>query len=154
MSKHDEGKTLSYMKEALEDLGYNVYYDILNASDFGVPQARKRIYFVAFKKYLGVTDFKFPEKIVSNIRLADIIQDESEIDEYFYIERPDIYMKDEESIAKLEARKHNEPIRIGTINKGGQGDRIYSINGHAITLSAQGGGSGAKTGAYFVNGES
>ena len=30
------------------------------------------------------------------------------------------------------------PIRIGTINKGGQGERIYDVNGHAITLSAYG----------------
>ena len=45
-----------------------------------------------------------------------------------------------------------KPIRIGTINKGGQGDRIYSPLGHAITLSAEGGGSGAKTGAYLING--
>ena len=30
----------------------------------------------------------------------------------------------------------NKPLRIGTVNKGGQGDRIYSINGHSITLSA------------------
>lgn len=45
-----------------------------------------------------------------------------------------------------------KPIRIGTVNKGGQGERIYDENGHAITLSAYGGGVGAKTGLYFING--
>lgn len=39
-----------------------------------------------------------------------------------------------------------KPIRVGTINKGGQGERIYSDLGHAITLSAYGGGPGSKTG--------
>ena len=44
----------------------------------------------------------------------------------------------------------NKPIQIGRVNKGGQGERIYHILGHAITLSAYGGGAGAKTGLYKV----
>src|SRR5699024_11049946 len=47
----------------------------------------------------------------------------------------------------------NKPVRVGTINKGGQGERIYSDKGHAVTLSANGGGAGAKTGAYLINGK-
>lgn len=41
--------------------------------------------------------------------------------------------------------------RIGHIGKGGQGDRIYSIEGKSVALSALGGGRGAKTGLYFTN---
>lgn len=40
-------------------------------------------------------------------------------------------------------------IKIGYLNSGGQGDRIYSIEGKSITLSANGGGRGAKTGLYL-----
>ena len=40
------------------------------------------------------------------------------------------------------------PIQIGYVNKGGQGERIYSCHGHAITLSANGGGVGRRTGLY------
>jgi DNA (cytosine-5)-methyltransferase 1 len=47
----------------------------------------------------------------------------------------------------------NRPIQIGYVNKGGQGERIYHPLGHAITLSAYGGGAGAKTGLYYVNGK-
>ena len=43
-------------------------------------------------------------------------------------------------------------VRVGIINKGGQGERIYDENGHAITLSAYGGGAAGKTGAYLING--
>ena len=43
-----------------------------------------------------------------------------------------------------------KPIRLGTVNKGGQGERIYSPLGHSITLSAYGGGVGAKTGLYLI----
>jgi len=46
----------------------------------------------------------------------------------------------------------NKPIQIGKVNKGGQGERIYHTLGHAITLSAYGGGIGSKTGLYLING--
>ena len=42
------------------------------------------------------------------------------------------------------------PIRLGEFNKGGQGDQIYSIEGKSVSLSANGGGRGAKTGLYAV----
>jgi len=43
------------------------------------------------------------------------------------------------------------PLRIGEIGKGGQGDRIYSVHGKTISLSANGGGRGAKTGLYKID---
>lgn len=44
----------------------------------------------------------------------------------------------------------NTPVRIGTIGKGGQGERIYSIKGKSVNLTANGGGRGAKTGLYLI----
>jgi DNA (cytosine-5)-methyltransferase 3A len=44
-----------------------------------------------------------------------------------------------------------EPIRVGQIGKGGQGDRIYSVRGKSVCLNANGGGRGAKTGLYKVD---
>jgi len=46
----------------------------------------------------------------------------------------------------------DKPIRIGSLGKGGQGDRIYSIHGKSVCLSANGGGRGAKTGLYLITG--
>jgi len=43
------------------------------------------------------------------------------------------------------------PIRTGQIGKGGQGDRIYSVEGKSVCLSANGGGRGAKTGLYKID---
>lgn len=43
------------------------------------------------------------------------------------------------------------PIRIGQIGNGGQGQRIYSVYGKSVTLSANGGGQGAKTGLYKID---
>lgn len=52
----------------------------------------------------------------------------------------------------IKEKYSDTPLRIGIVNKGGQGERIYSPLGTAITLSAYGGGAGAKTGLYRVNG--
>jgi DNA (cytosine-5)-methyltransferase 3A len=41
-------------------------------------------------------------------------------------------------------------VRVGHLNSGGQGDRIYSPNGKSVGLSALGGGIGAKTGLYMI----
>ena len=42
-------------------------------------------------------------------------------------------------------------LKVGYLNKGGQGDRIYSKEGKSVSLSANGGGRGAKTGLYEQN---
>lgn len=44
-----------------------------------------------------------------------------------------------------------KPVRIGHIGKGGQGERIYRVEGKSVSLSANGGGLGAKTGLYKVD---
>jgi DNA (cytosine-5)-methyltransferase 3A len=43
------------------------------------------------------------------------------------------------------------PIRVGQYGNGGQGQRIYSVRGKSVTLSANGGGQGAKTGLYKID---
>lgn len=147
LKRHNDSQTIRLMQEMLEELGYIVNMQVLNASDYNVPQSRKRIYFVCFnKEKLPVYNFEYPRPIQCTTYLKDILEDDNSTEAYRII-RDDIVFKDVE-ITECEPK----PIRIGTINKGGQGDRIYSPLGHAITLSAEGGGSGAKTGAYLING--
>jgi DNA (cytosine-5)-methyltransferase 3A len=43
------------------------------------------------------------------------------------------------------------PVRVGHIGKGGQGHRIYSVRGKTVSLTANGGGAGAKTGLYKID---
>lgn len=62
--------------------------------------------------------------------------------------------KDNKSNCLTTVRKDSlvcAPVRVGQYGKGGQGQRIYSIRGKSVTLSANGGGQGAKTGLYKID---
>jgi len=58
LTRHDNGRTLKTMLNILEELGYNVQYQVLNAVNYGVPQKRKRILIVGTQK--GI-DFNYPQ---------------------------------------------------------------------------------------------
>ena len=62
--KHDKGKTWSIIKNVFDELGYDYKYDVLNASDYGIPQTRRRLFVVGFRKDLNI-DFEFPPKTKS-----------------------------------------------------------------------------------------
>ena len=143
---HYHGNTLKIILRILDEIGYNAYYQVLMASHYGVPQARERIYIVAFRKDLGVNYFYFPKPTYKKIYVKDVLEDDAKTSDCI-VDRKDIKFWKRDETPQL------KPIQIGQINNGGQGERIYSINGHAITLSAYGGGAAGKTGAYFVNGK-
>lgn len=79
---HDKGRTLKVILEHLEALGYHVYWKVLNALDFGVPQKRERIIIVGFKDDVG---FSFPEPIPEEQRktLTDILEDS--VSDHYYV---------------------------------------------------------------------
>ena len=151
LARHDQGKTLQVILSTLEDLDYQVYYKVLNASHFELPQNRERIYFVCFKKGLTPDTFKFPHPSSRFTALRDFLEPHPQ--DAKVITRSDLkitktYTPSIDLFGDVELP--NKPIQIGIVNKGGQGERIYDPWGHAITLSAHGGGVGAKTGLYKV----
>lgn len=81
---HDKGRTIKIVTETLEHLGYNVFYKVLNARDFGLPQNRERIYIVGLnKKKLGSIGFKFPKSTFKPTRVGDIL--DTKVDEKYTI---------------------------------------------------------------------
>lgn len=147
LEKHDNGNTLKRIKAELEKEGYTVFSKVLCAADYNIPQARQRIYIIAFRYDLEVNDFQFPLELNDYNTLESVlIQDsDNEIPGNYYINR-------EYKINCDINEKTKKLVRIGQIGLGRQGERIYSIKGFATTLSSQGGGLGGKTGMYLING--
>ena len=61
--KHNHGKTWNIITNVFDSLGYSYKYDILNAADYGIPQTRRRLFVVGFKKNKNInieSTFIFP----------------------------------------------------------------------------------------------
>lgn len=102
-------------------------------------QSRKRLF------WTNIPNITQPED--KGILLKDILESGNSIDKSYSI--PATYYK--ENVKSLKKRKKNGlVVRVGQLNQGGQGDRIYSPEGKSVGLSALGGGRGAKTGLYVV----
>lgn len=144
---HDNGHTLEVVQGTMEELGYTFYQKVLNAVDYGIPQKRERIYMVCFRNDLGIKNFSYPKPFKLEKHVEDFLLEDESLVESLYVERPDMYFND-----TTDSKYSEKTIRLGTVNKGGQGERIYSTKGIAITLSAYGGGIFAKTGGYLING--
>lgn len=71
---HNEGKTFEIIKETIEkELKYNFYYQVVKASDFGLPQHRPRLYMVGFRSEdYYPKKFKFPENKKLELTMSDI----------------------------------------------------------------------------------
>ena len=143
----DGGNVIITMEKKLDESGYYLNKHVLNSSYFGIPQARERVYFVALRKDIKKAGkpslcYTQPNENRKKIFLEDVL--EKEVDKSFIVNRDDIKILKSEN----EIEYNLKPIRVGTVNKGGQGERIYSPKGHAITQSAYGGGVGARTGLY------
>jgi DNA (cytosine-5)-methyltransferase 1 len=70
---HDKGNTLKIILAKLNELGYKVFYQVLNSADYGVPQNRERIYLVGFLN--NVKDFTFPLPIEQKANLFEILEE-------------------------------------------------------------------------------
>lgn len=148
---HDNGNTISVVKKTLEELNYNVFYKVLNSSNFGIPQKRERIYIVGFNRELKIDEFKFPSNQNIFVSLKDYLLPDK-LTKELVLNRNDIQLTKNKKLQKdIFGNYPQKPIRLGQVNKGGQGERIYSIHGHAVSLTAYGGGIGSKTGIYLVN---
>ena len=68
--------------DSLSDAGYNNYYEVLNAKDYGVPQNRERVFIVSIRKDLD-DGFSFPNGFPLIKKLKDVLEDS--VDEKYYL---------------------------------------------------------------------
>lgn len=70
---HNKGETFKTIIDHLNNAGYKVFYEILKARDFGIPQNRERIYIVGFLDHN--INFEFPKPTNLPTRVGDILDD-------------------------------------------------------------------------------
>jgi len=76
--KHDDGRTFQTIVDILtNELDYDIYYKVVKASDYGLPQHRPRIFIVGFRKEdNNFWNFKFPNQIPLKFTMSDVWQAE------------------------------------------------------------------------------
>lgn len=85
LKTHDKGNTYQEIHRILHDeLGYEVFCDILNSADFGVPQTRNRTYIVCIDD--PAARYTFPGKMELKVALQDLLEQDV-ADKYFLSER-------------------------------------------------------------------
>ena len=175
MLSANNGNDFKYALQAFRDMGYFISYKVLNAKDYGTAQNRERVFIVGFLNEDEYHAFCFEEKKPLEKCLNDYLDDE--VDEKYFLSEKMLacFKKHKERhqnrgngfafsqklsseikyINCLSTKYGNRSTdtylrQIGSIGNGGQGNRVYSTDGISCTLSANGGGLGAKTGLYFV----
>lgn len=152
--------------EWLNNLGYNNYWQVLNAKDYEIPQNRERVFCISIRKDINKS-FNFPLKQELKLRLKDMLEDE--VDKKYYLPEDKIsslkHLLHPQKIAKtIRTTGHGsidkhcfdvliEPKiqQVGNIVqeknfKNPQRGRVYSADGISPTLTTiQGGGLGPKT---------
>ena len=132
---HDKGNTFKVIRQAFQNIGYHVFWKVLNSKDFGVPQNRERIYIVAFRDDLNVGEFIFPKGTKGPKSIKDIL-DDAPISAKYYLS--DVYLDTlRKHKARHEAKGHGFGYEIrdlngiaGTIVCGGMGRERNLIIDH------------------------
>ncbi len=70
-----DGEIITAIIEDFSDKGYDVYPNLVNSADYGVPQDRWRVLMIGFRKDLNINAFEFPEPYNYKVTLRDILKD-------------------------------------------------------------------------------
>lgn len=115
-------KEFAIVLESLSEAGYNNYWQVLNAKDYGVPQNRERVFVISIRKDID-KGFTFPTPFPLEKRLKDVL--ENEVDEKYYLSKEvqDRFQLTDESFTKNVIGTTKPEFR--TI---GQRDAVYQQN--------------------------
>lgn len=139
LSKKHKYNFDNYIK-IMDELGYNNYYQVLNAKDYGIPQNRERVYTISIRKDIDNKQFRFPEKEELKIRLKDIL--ETEVDEKYYLsEKMQDYVLDFSNKQKGTAWE-------GRADK----EKLNTDIAHAIGVRSAGGNQRAGVSNFVIDG--
>lgn len=91
----------------LETLGYNNYWQVLNAKDYGIPQNRERVFVVSIRKDIDTKGYKFPSPVPLQKRLKDML--EPCVDEKYYLSADKV----EKLTTQIKEKEISNTIRCG-----------------------------------------
>ena len=75
LKNHDNGRTFRVLEQSLDRIGYDIFAKVLNASDFGLPQNRERVFIVCLnREKVKSRNFEFPAPPRTKTRVGDILQ--------------------------------------------------------------------------------
>ena len=78
-------KEFDIVLHSLEEAGYNNYWKVLDASDYGIPQHRERVFIVSIRKDVDHGLFRFPDPMELKTKMIDLLEDKVD-DKYFLSE--------------------------------------------------------------------
>ena len=107
VGKQFKETTFKMLTSELQEYGYNVYYKVLNAKNYGIPQNRERVYLILIKKEIDNGLFAFPGPFDNGIRLKDIL--EENVEEKFYIRNNNV----EILLQQLKNKQFSNTVRSG-----------------------------------------
>jgi DNA (cytosine-5)-methyltransferase 1 len=108
--------SFTYILNEFDKVGYDIFWEALDASDYEVPQNRKRVFVVGFRKDLNI-NFKFPDPIKEKTTLMDAIYDLKDIPcvskapkaaqySYIFMSRNRVREWEEQSFTILASERH------------------------------------------------
>lgn len=82
---HDNGHTWKVMNDVLQSLNYRVVEpQILNASDYGIPQSRRRVFVVGIRNDIKCAEFKYPQPVELKYTMQDFLEDNCAFGHFMY----------------------------------------------------------------------
>ena len=77
LTTHDDGHTWEVMRSVFEkDLNYRIAEpQVLNASDYGIPQSRRRVFVIGIRDDIKCKDFQYPEPVALVYTMQDFLED-------------------------------------------------------------------------------
>lgn len=115
----------------LRGYGYNSYWKVLDARNFGVPQHRERVFVFSS---LTDTPFSFPEGEQTDICIRDILEPEEAISENYYMNEKSVLDNNHSSNYGLKIIRKIEGVNYGIYG------RVYDPDGVSPTLTVMNGG--------------
>lgn len=89
-------KEFNIVLNSLKEIGYNNYWKILKASDFGIPQNRERVFIISIRQDIDDGTFSFPKTIPLKNKIKDFLEENVPIDFYSNIFIDNNYIKKQE----------------------------------------------------------